>query len=248
MTKDTQKTEAQNMYEAIFDDQAKIKAFDLIAENYFYQNFGTMQKADLDVLLFSVYIEQILKKSEEDMSAYSDYRLSKLLGITQNRIASLKEKKELKYPFEGFDVKTSFERILKNANYENGKIRIYIPDRNLFLELKHIIEQNGGIVDVQLNTTLLQVTPDAFINLLIALSEGVEQEEIKKKLKGIIVQNGKKCEETVKYIEAKSFGENLKEGFKERGAEFIIMLLEELIGISSITNVAKAAIKLFDRG
>ena len=39
----------------------------------------------------------------EDMNTYSDYTLSKLLGITQNRISSLKVKKELIYPYQGFD-------------------------------------------------------------------------------------------------------------------------------------------------
>ena len=116
--------DAKQRYNELFpDDATKAKAFDEIAKQYYLCNFGTMQKADIDVLLFSLYIDQILAKTEQNMETYNDYTLSKYLGITQSRISTLKVKKELKYPYPGFDWRESFKHVLDKAQYENGKIK-----------------------------------------------------------------------------------------------------------------------------
>ena len=150
--------EIHKKYEEFFpDEKTKARAFDKIAERYYCANFGTMTKSDFETLLFSIYLEQILNKNESDFSQYSDYTLSKLLGVTQSKISSLKVKKELLYPYEKFNWKESFRRISDKAVYENGKIKLFIPDRNLYLELKNAIEARGGFVEVQLTANLLQV-------------------------------------------------------------------------------------------
>ena len=38
-----------------FTDEEKAYLFDAISKNYFERNFGTMLKADIDTLIFSVY-------------------------------------------------------------------------------------------------------------------------------------------------------------------------------------------------
>lgn len=154
---------AKARYEELFpSNDIKAEAFDKIAEKYYYANFGSTSKADLDVLLFSLYIERILKDSQGEFTSYSDYTLSKLLGITQSRISNLKVKKELQYPYPSFSWKEAFARIIDNYRYENGKIKLHIPDKNLYLELKNVIESAGGYVDVQLNSSLLQISPEYF--------------------------------------------------------------------------------------
>ena len=72
-----------------YDAQEKAKAFDKIAEVYYNRNFGSISKSDFDVLMFSIYIERLLEKDESDMDSYSDYELSKQLGITQSKIKNL---------------------------------------------------------------------------------------------------------------------------------------------------------------
>lgn len=90
---------AKARYEELFpSNDIKAEAFDKIAEKYYYANFGSTSKADLDVLLFSLYIERILKDSQGEFTSYSDYTLSKLLGITQSRISNLKVKKRASIP------------------------------------------------------------------------------------------------------------------------------------------------------
>ena len=77
-------------FEGNEDIEGKAQAFDKLAEKYYYCNFGSTSKADLDVLMFSIYIERILDKSQKDFNSYSDYTLSKNLGITQSKISNLK--------------------------------------------------------------------------------------------------------------------------------------------------------------
>ena len=166
----------------MFDEDAKIKAFDKIAEKFYYGNFGSTSKADVETLMFSLYIEQILKKEQDNMVAYSDYSLSKELGITQSKVSNLKVRKELQYPYEDFKWEKSFERVSKNFAYEDGKIKMHIPDKNLYLELKNAIETSGGYVEVQLTNNLLQVKLPYFIDLLIAISGDEDRENIRKAL------------------------------------------------------------------
>ena len=48
--------------------------------------------------MFSIYLDGIMEHEEINMTAYSDYELSKLLGITQPKVSNLKVKKQLTYP------------------------------------------------------------------------------------------------------------------------------------------------------
>ncbi len=201
------RNEAKERYNQYFSTaEGKAIAFDKIAERYYFANFGTMSKSDLETMLFSIYLDQILDQHESEMESYSDYTLSKALGITQSKISSLKVKKELLYPYSGFDWRKSFARISENVNYENGKIMLHIPDRNLYLEVKHEIETSGGYVETQLSANLLQIRPEYFLDLMVAISEEKDRnrlrkeirEEFRKKNKDIVFlivsQLGKPCD------------------------------------------------------
>ncbi len=217
-------------YQELFNDEkSKSKAFDLIAQQYYFGNFGTMQKSDFDVLMFSIYLERILEQSEEDMNAYSDYELSKLLGITQSRVSTLKVKKQLKYPYAGFDWKRSFQRVSKNARYENGKIKIHIPDKNLFLELQNAIEKEGGYVEIQLNSKLLQVSPEYFVDLMSAVSGQKDREIIRKEIRRELRASENKKD--IAYIEKLTLEENLKNFLAAGVSNILSDLIKLCIGL-----------------
>lgn len=78
-----------------FSVEEKAEAFDSISELYFDRNFGSTSKSDFETLLFSIYIEHLIKNG----LPYDDYIMSKTLGITETRVRALKERKQLKYPF-----------------------------------------------------------------------------------------------------------------------------------------------------
>lgn len=228
---------SREKYQNLFPtDKEKADAFDQIAEQYYMCNFGSMSKADFDVLMFSIYLDRILEASEADINSYSDYRLSKLLGITQSRISSLKVKKELKYPYAGFDWKQSFLRLSTNARYENGKIKINIPDKNLYIEIKNFIESNGGFVETQLSPSLLQISPEYYLDLMYEMVNEEKKPEIRKS----IANEMKKWKIDPSGFEDKhkSIGTTLKESVSDNSSDLICGLLEIIVG-SSIAPLAK---------
>lgn len=228
-------TEKENLqYNDLFDDSAKIKAFDLIAQNFYFKNFGSMQKSDIDTLMFSIFIEQILKQSEDNLNSYSDYVLSKMLGISQTRISNLKIKKELKYPYNGFDWKKAFLRILGNARFEGGKIKMYIPDTNLYLEIKNAIEMKGDYVDVTLNSKLLQVSPECFLDLVVEISDYENMEgdkQIKDEVRRIIKSHLERNQTDVKFLEQESFSKQLKQNGLKLSGIIISEIISSLVPV-----------------
>ena len=235
--------ELEKHYKYLFpSEKEKAAAFDEIAKQFYFCNFGTMQKSDIETLLFSLYIDRILEMSEEDMQSYSDYTLSKQLGITQNKVSALKVRKELKYPYPKFDWKKSLARISENARYENGKIKIHIPDKNLYFEIKNAIESMGGYVEVQLNSTLLQVSPEYFLNLMVEIADEADRDEFRKKLK----EEFRKQKLEIEAIEAESIRTVIKERGSDTAIEMIIGIMESCISAVNpvvgqiISNVIRA--------
>lgn len=219
---------ARKRYLELFpDDKSKAEAFDAIAEKYYFANFGSLSKADMDVLMFSRYIEQILKVSEENSNTYSDYTLSKLLGITQAKISNLKVKKELQYPYADFSWQRSFERIVGNYRYENGKIKLFIPDKNLYLELKNIIEERNGYIETTLNPTLLQIAPEYFVDLLLVAAHDEDRDILIEKVRSELSKHKIDSFDPAK----KSVGETLKYSLPNMALEITCNLLEEFIPV-----------------
>ncbi len=211
------KNKAIAMYNDLFDNQSKVEAFDKIAKKYYFANFGSISKSDFDILMFSIYIERILEKSQDDMKTYSDYKLSKLLGITQTKVSNLKVKKELLYPYDKFEWQKSFISISENAIFENAKIKLFIPDRNLYLEVKNAIEEYGGFVEVQLTTNLLQVRLSYFLDLLLIISEERDREQLIKSLKKKFNENDK----DIRSLEKEPFFKALQNQLPETIIELI---------------------------
>ena len=166
-----------------FSAQEKIDVFDKIAASYYDRNFGSMTKTDLETLLFSEYIEHCIKAKEN----YDDYALSKQLGITQTRIRSLKERKELRYPHQGFDWHDAFAAELNNAKYDerDHRIKVIIQDVNVMNEIRHYIEEQGWYDECSLNKKLLIVPLDCFIDICDTesdLNDSLSSPELQKKI------------------------------------------------------------------
>lgn len=211
-------------YENIFSsDEVKAKAFDKIAEKFFLGNFGMMQKTDTEVLLFSIYIEEILNQSEEDINTYSDYTLSKQLGITQSKISSLKVKKQLQYPYEKFNWKESFRRSCAYVHYEKGKIRINLRDKNLYYELKNQIDEAGGYVETTLTSDLLVISPMDFFELIEGIMSKEEIDEIKRVIKKRYDSN----KSLIGQLEKESIGKTIRSQFGETAVDVIFELIKE---------------------
>lgn len=168
-----------------FTNEEKIALFDKIAALYFNKNFGSTSKADFETLLFSEYIEHCLRSE----LPFDDYAISKDLGITQSRVRSLKERKELKYPYKDFTWKTAFALSVEKAKYDEHDhyVKFIIQDINVMNEARHYIEEKGWYDECSLNKKLLRIPLDCFSEICLedeTISE-LFSAETKKKIKKI---------------------------------------------------------------
>lgn len=193
-TQAVSETGFEKKYRELFpSEKEKAEAFDRIAEKFYFANFGSTGKAEIETLMFSLYLDRILENTPDktEFSAYSDYTLSKLLGISQSRVSSLKVRKELLYPYHGFDWRDSFAKIVSRASYHDRNFILYIPDKNLYLEIKNAIEEQGGYTETQLTPNLLKVRDSYFLDLVLMVEPEKNRKELRKELqKQIKKQNG----------------------------------------------------------
>ena len=86
-----------------------------------------------------------------------------------------------------------------------------------------MIENAGGYVDVQLNSTLLQINPEYFLDVLIATLD----EKTRRNVKDQVKENLDKHKVSTEFFEKKSIGEMLK----GCAPDVIINIVCELIGV-----------------
>lgn len=169
----------------VFKNEEKCRIFDKIAEHYFARNFGSMSKSDFETLLFSEYIELRIEKG----LPFDDYSLSKELGITQARIRTLKEKKELKYPYDKFKWQKAFAESVKNAKYDPNDhyVKMIVQDINVMNEVRNFIENKGWYDECSLNKKLLRIPLDCFVEIFYNDSsfENVFTDDAKEQIKKI---------------------------------------------------------------
>ena len=203
------------MEKDFFDEKSKCAAFDKIAEQFFHKNFGSMQKSEFELLLFSIYTDRLAELSKntesQTLAKCDDYTISKELGITQRVVNNLKIKKALKYPKnDGASWKEELPSIISNASYENGKIKLYIENPVVRMELEHILVNQGNFADYAFNPHVLSLTPPCFLDILPLISES-GGEEIKKSIIKGIAENAREEKELLEKIESDSLSKTLKE-------------------------------------
>ena len=161
--------------------------------------------------MFRFYIEKMISDNKNadgtiDYRKCSDYKISKDLGITQQRVRNLKVKNQLTHPID-YDWKLAFAKLTENARYDKrtGKVILNIPDPNLALEIQNFIEDSGAYVEKQLNTKLLQIRAEYYIDLVVALEPEQTRKKVIKVLKKQFSESGK--DDTV--LDEKNIGKSL---------------------------------------
>ena len=181
----------------IFSKEEKAAAFDRISECFYKQNFGRMSKSDIELLMFDIYMKKIIEKTIRpdgtiDYSKSSDYSISRELGITQQKIRSLKIKDQLSYPVN-YEWEKALARLTENARYDREKksVIINIPDPNLYLDIQNFIETNGAYIEKHLNSKVLELRVEYFIDLILHLEPEEKRKSIIKSLKKSFKESGK---------------------------------------------------------
>ena len=180
----------EKLFDSCYDENElqakKAEAFDKIADMFYNRNFGAASKTEIELLMFSIFMDGMIHKHSNhdnvmDMNACSDYSIAKMLGIKQSAVKNLKLKKQARYPVE-FDWRKSLESIKEHIRYDSRKQRIIIPapDPNLYEEIRNFIQENGGYIDIQLGTNIIQIRPEYYFWLLY---EGINDEAVKNRIR-----------------------------------------------------------------
>ncbi len=213
-----------------FTNEDKIKYFDEIADKFYNKNFGLLSKSEFELMMFRFYLEKLIfaNKCEDgtiDYAKCSDYKISKDLGITQQRVKNLKVKNQLTNPIE-FEWEKALAKLTKNARYDQvtKRITLNIPDPNLYLEIQNFIEDNGAYIEKQLNSKVLQLRAEYYIDLIIALESEENRKAVIKSLKKLFKDSGK--EDGV--FQEKEIGKSLLKG--------TINITEVVANLSSIIS------------
>lgn len=213
--------------------------FDLIAEKFYKRNFGSCSKADFELLMFHFFLEKINAgaRDEKDMLDFnecSDYIISQKLGITQERVRSLKVKKQLVYPYK-YDWKNAFAQLVEHARYDEKKreIVINIPDPNLFYDIQNFVESNGGYIDIQLNKKVLKIKVEYYIQLAMYAENESNKKKIIKEIKKIIEKHKK--EEFL--LDEKRVGETLT-----KMPEILFSIVKNILEIVQHKNILLEAL------
>lgn len=223
-----------------FEPEEKIRLFDEIADCFYNANFGQLSKSDMELMMFRFYIEKMISGNKNvdgtiDYRKCSDYKISKDLGITQQRVRNLKVKNQLTHPID-YDWKLAFAKLTENARYDQntGKVILSIPDPNLALEIQNFIEDSGAYVEKQLNAKLLQIRAEYYIDLVVALEPDQARKKVVKALKKQFAESGKDDA----LLDERNIGKSLLEGAIE-----ITSIVANISSIISPTNQLWSALR-----
>ncbi len=149
MKKLDNETEPQDPQDQALENKKKAGFFDELAKCFYNRTFGTLSKAEFELMMFHFYSEQ--HKGEPDK--LDAYVMSKDLGITQERVRDLKVKEYLVYPlpinWEDFFRKELEDKI--KYNKLDNSIEFPVLDPRLFIEIEHAVELAKGFVRYRAN-------------------------------------------------------------------------------------------------
>ncbi len=252
--------ERENLFTKYFpDDQVKARAFEKLAKLYYYGNFGTQSKSEIDLLMFSEYLdrvyefeptvnvqeegnstqngtpEDISEKSieadkNEETDRFSNRQLSLILGITEGRVDSYKTKKELKYPSK-FDWKKAFTEAASDVESYGSKVFLYVKDNRLLSELKARVLLNGGYPETSLTKEALIVSPKVFVKLLAEASD-TDFEQERKKVQQYLEKNKVSINE----------GDSVWDTLKRQKSTIIKAAVKSLVGKIPVAGDVAAAV------
>lgn len=148
-----------------------------LCDLFFNRNFGQTSKSEMELFMFHCYMENM----RCGQIVFTDYQISKELGVTQQQVRNLRIKEQLKYPRE-IVWQDELEKLIPNARYDDPYIVIDMPDPNVLIEIKNYLENRGRYVIVQRNVRLLTMRIESFVDLAIEINPEKNTNEVYKEL------------------------------------------------------------------
>lgn len=149
-----------------------------IIESYLERGFGSMNKNDFEVYIFSWLIQ-----NHSDYKNASDNEISRKLKIPESKIKRLRYEAELRYGNNDTDVLwQKLRNYLSIVNYrkeEDNVLRFSIPDKQVRLFLKDQLQAGNRFCDSSFSENIVVISID---DLLYLLDNGVVSKEEKAKI------------------------------------------------------------------
>ena len=145
--------------------------YDEIIAQYLRRGFGSMNKNDFEVAIFSRLLGTTLKDC-------SDYEISRKLRIPQSKVKRLRYEASLHN--DDLDYSALFQDVIKRAVIKsNGtKLQFRIADSSLRSYLDDCLKKGGRFFDSSFNSELVVIDSDDFIFLLDCLLPEKEKIQI----------------------------------------------------------------------
>lgn len=135
-------------------------------EEYLKKGFGSMNKNDIEVLVFHLLLQEEKKEQRIGLKGMTDFAISVALQIPESKVKRLRYEAELKYPND--DKKKALLDLLSTAQYkkENGKIIFVVTNKMLRLYIADLLFQGNNFFDTSFNSNIVSLYIEDFIILL----------------------------------------------------------------------------------
>lgn len=135
--------------------------------------FGTLSKSEFDLLVFHYYLLDL--KAKNGGEYVSDYDIGRDLGLTIQRVRSLREREALKWGMKD-DWKKSFKKCLERARSKDNVITIPIPDVNVIKEVRNLLESRWLFDDYHSNPKVFQCRCEVLVAICLNLVDEANDE------------------------------------------------------------------------
>lgn len=175
------------MNNKVIENIPKDEFLEKVSKLFFDKNFGSKTKTEIELLVFSFYLEAAKKVAlidgAVDENKISDYKLGYDLGITPTRVRNLKLKTELQLSndFKWEDELIKVLMIPQNIRLDGDYLKITIRSRCLFYAVEDWVEDNGKTLNISLNPKELKIFKTDFYKLMNELCL-IDDEQNKKSL------------------------------------------------------------------
>ena len=162
----------------------------------FSRKFGSFTKSDYEVLMFTAYLDSLMKPAR-------DQDISISLGITESKVRNLRVKSQLLYPRE-LNWVEELTKSVSHGYYDRmtGQITVTFEDPSVRSLLKNRIEEDFGMVGQSLNAKQLILPIESFL-LLAANAETDEKKIIEELNKALKSETKKQSEIEKKNLKAR---------------------------------------------
>ena len=205
-------------------DKEKLKS--RIEESQLFTNrFGSFNKSDYEVLMFTIYLDSLT-------SSARDFEISRDLGITEQKVRSLRVKSQLMYPRE-INWVEQMKQALEDGTYSDGMITITLEDPSVRNRIRYEVESKSGTVNLSLNSKQLVLPVESFF-ILAACAEK-DPDKVLQSLNKKFAEN----EEIKGTIQKEKIGKRLFKGVTNMGELLQAGLTVYTVGKPIIEQVIK---------